>query len=351
MHRTSLYALLVLLAGSSYGVVSVLVKEAVDHGCDVRAVTVGQYVVAAGLLWLGAGLAAVMRRLRGQAARARRVETERGQRDRPVQAAGQGQRGWQEVPDQDEQGDVQGRVAGFGRQRLQWGLLAAIGLSSMATSYAYYKALAVLPASLAIVLLFQFSWLVLLMDIVVTQRWPGVEKWLGVGLIVAGTLLAVGLSSLTLHGVAWKAVALGLVSAFTYGLSLYLSGFVRTDTPPLLRSAVTVSLAALAIVCLLPARELFSGGAWPSVWLWSLAIAVFGQALPLVLLLVGIPHTGGRMAGVLGSIELPVAVFCAWLVLGEPVTLWRWCGVLLILVGIAVSEYARPSERSASTKH
>ncbi|MCL6594363.1 MAG: DMT family transporter, partial [Alicyclobacillus sp.] len=245
LHRTSLYALLVLLAGSSYGVVSVLVKEAVDHGCDVTAVTVGQYVVATGLLWLCVGLAAGFRRLRWRPGKASRGVTAKPK-----------------------------------RARLQLGLLAAIGLSSMATSYAYYKALSVLPASLAIVLLFQFSWLVLLLDIGVTRRWPGVEKWAGAGLIVAGTVLAVGVSSLSLRGVAWHALALGLLSALTYGLSLYLSGYVHTDTPPLLRSAVTVSMAAIAIVCWMPAQALFSAAAWPRVWFWSLAIAVFGQALP-----------------------------------------------------------------------
>jgi drug/metabolite transporter (DMT)-like permease len=40
----------------------------------------------------------------------------------------------------------------------------------------------------------------------------------------------------------------------------------------------------------------------------------------------------------LGSIELPVATVAAFLIIGEPILLVQWLGMILILAGILLSE-------------
>jgi drug/metabolite transporter (DMT)-like permease len=296
------YALLVLLAGSSYGLVSPLMKHAYAAGLSTTSVTVTQYGFAAVLLWVVALVRGVRLRMPAR----------------------------------------------------QWLVLVALGVTGATTTFFYYWSLSVLPASLGIVLLFQFAWMVLVIDIVVTRRWPPPAKWAGVALIVVGTILAVGGPAALWSGSAagaapesaiaaasgrfplW-AIGAGLLSAVGYAGTLYLSGYADPTLSAPTRSAVITTVAG-ALVCIAfpPLHLPFAS---TTLWLWGLLVALASQVVPTLLLMIGVPHVGGRMAGVLGSIELPVAVLTAWLWLGEPVSPIRWLGVLLILTGILVSEW------------
>jgi drug/metabolite transporter (DMT)-like permease len=282
------YAFLVLLAGSSFGFVSSIMKIGYNQGFTVQQATDAQYLVGVLVLWLIALL-------------------------RPGQKT-------------------------FPKSMKQWLVLLVIGLSGAGTSYTYYIALTHLPASLGIVLLFQFAWMVVLIDILVTKRLPSLQKWMGLLLILAGTVFAVGLFEQSLGPFPMWAVMLGLCSGFCYAITLYVSGYADADVNPAIRSALTATIATVAIFCVFPPTSLMVSGLWHRLWPWAVVSGLFSQVIPLSLMLVAIPHTGGRMAGVLGSIELPVAVLVARVVLGEDVSWLRWMGVVMILAGIAVSE-------------
>ena len=45
---------------------------------------------------------------------------------------------------------------------------------------------------------------------------------------------------------------------------------------------------------------------------------------------IGIPRIGSTLAAMLGSVELPVAVIAAYLLIGEPVDGLQWVGMGLI---------------------
>jgi drug/metabolite transporter (DMT)-like permease len=289
------FALLMLLAGSCYGMISPIMKMAYAHEFSAEEVTDAQYGFAFILLWAMALFRIRRARLRGR----------------------------------------------------QWLLLAALGTAGAGTSYCYYVALTRVPASFGIVMLFQFAWMVMVIDMLVTRRIPAAQKWLGMLFIVVGTLLAVGLLGQRLPAMPWWAVALGLLAGLFYALTLYLSGYVDPASPPLVRSAITVSVSAIVILPLFPPTYLWNGAIARGLWLWGGLVALFGQVLPMLLMLVAIPRIGGRMAGVLASIELPVAVLAAHLLLAEPVSWLRWCGVALILLGICVSEWPGSRRKSA----
>lgn len=287
MRPSPWYAFLMLLAGSSFGIVSPIMKMSYAHGFGAADVTNAQYLFAAITLWPLALIWPKGKRVSGK----------------------------------------------------QWGILMVLGLAGAGTSYTYYLSLTKLPASLGIVLLFQFAWIVLLMDSLVTRRVPAIEKLLGIVMIILGTILAVGIMGSKLPPVPLWAVLLGLLSAFFYSLTLYLSAYVDPDTSPALRSAITVTISGISILPFFPPAHLYLVTLWQGIWGWGLLVALFSQTLPLILIYLAIPRIGGRMAGVLGAIELPVAVLAAHIVLGEPVAPVRWFGVLLILAGILVSEW------------
>lgn len=289
--------MLMLLAGCCYGVVSPLMKLAYNAGFDVQDVTDAQYGIAFVLMWA----IAIFRLHRGR------------------------------IP------------------RQQWKFLILIGLASAGVSYAYYVALTKLPASLGIVLLFQFAWMVMVIDIIVTRSWPGIEKWIGMAIIVLGTFFAVGLIGQPVGNFPVWAFMLGLVSAFCYAALLYLSSYVTAEASPAVRSAISITVSVIVISIIFPPTYLTSGVLWHGLWFWGGLVALFGQVGPMLLILLASPRIGGRMAGVLGAVELPVAVIAARLLVDEHVSLLRWVGVILILAGIMISELVRTKGRKPST--
>jgi drug/metabolite transporter (DMT)-like permease len=228
----------------------------------------------------------------------------------------------------------------------QWFLLIALGIAAALVSICYYTALTVLPASFATVLLFQFAWMATFIDIVVTRSMPSLLKWLGLVVIIGGTFLAVGMiadssnsgtASSGGHYSLW-AIGLGLLSALFYTLTLYLSGYVSESISPELRSAIVITVGMLVIFIPFRPTYLISGILWHGLLGWGGLIAIVGQVAPMLLMLIAIPLIGGRMAAILGTIELPVSICGAWLLNGEFISIARWSGVFLIIVGILVSE-------------
>lgn len=292
------YSILILLAGTSYGVGSSVLKTAYAHGFNVQDVTFAQFLIAAIMMW---GLRAVT-----------------GRRKRRIAPA-------------------------------QWILLGSLGLVGAGTSFTYYESLTRLPASVGIVLLFQFAWIVLVIDIVVQRRLPSLERWIGMALIVAGTILAVKLIGSPLPPVPIWAILLGLLSAVAYSLTLYLSGYTDAQTSPFTRAALIISFSAVIILIPFHHHPHFLITMHRGLWFWGSAMALTAQVIPMLLMIIAIPRTGGRVAGVLGSVELPVAVLVARAWLGESVSGVQWLGIFLILGGIVVSELVKFRPRPATT--
>ncbi|WAH36643.1 EamA family transporter [Alicyclobacillus dauci] len=296
-----LYMLMMLVAGASYGFVSPLLRLSYAHGLSVQAMTDIQYVLAFVVLWIIALF----------------------------------------------------RHKGASIRRSQWLLIVVIGICNAAVSYCYYRALTVLPASLGIILLFQFAWMTVVIDIIVKRRWPSLFKWIGLIVILIGTALAVGLKMSDWHHMPLWAVGLGLLSALAYALNLYLSEYNDPAVSPQVRSALVVTVATLLMFIPFPPGDMFHAMVTrpAAVFYWGGWVAFLSQILPTMLILISIPRIGGRMAGVLGTIELPTAVFGAWVIDQEAIAWSRWSGVILILFGIVISELVRSRHRKATPRH
>ncbi|MDV7401220.1 EamA family transporter, partial [Arthrospira platensis SPKY1] len=67
---------------------------------------------------------------------------------------------------------------------------------------------------------------------------------------------------------------------------------------------------------------------------WGILLALFGTILPPMLLNAGFPHTGISLGSIVASIELPVSVLMAYVLLSEVVLWSQWMGIILILLAI-----------------
>lgn len=277
---------LALLGGASYGLLSGLTKLAYASGVATGPLTITQNLVGALSLWLFASILA-----RGEAKPGR-------------------------------------------RQILSLLLTGALpGL----TGAFYYLALARLPAALGIVLLFQFTWLGVVLEWLLSGRRPAASRWLALLLLLPGTVLAAGLSGSRVQW-HWGGAGLALLAALAYTGYLAAAGRVALQVSPWWRSAWISTGATLstAIFFRLVVPET-GGNPGALIWYGSL-MGLFGVLLPTLCFSYGVPVIGGGLAGILGAVELPVVLLVAAAFLGEKVGFWQWLGAGLMLGGIYFGE-------------
>jgi drug/metabolite transporter (DMT)-like permease len=209
---------------------------------------------------------------------------------------------------------------------------AAIGL----TTFVYYVSVQYIPASLAIVLLMQFTWMSMLLDWLVLGRRPTVMQFLTTALIGVGTVLASGLAETRWAAISLPGVGYALLSALLYAVYVVASSRVGGGLPRLTQSALLMTGSAAGIG-LVNARTLLAEGSYDLPLLrWVAFLALFGTILPPVLFARGIPRVGAGLSALLMTAELPVAVVCSHLVLAEPVAPVQWLGVGVMLTAMAL---------------
>lgn len=292
MNRTHRFlpVVLVLLGAASYGLGTAAFKLAIADGWGVKNLTFHQVLSGAVILWLVLGF---MRLRRGAPSLTNTWKT--------------------------------------------WRLLTVIGIVGLSLTTVFYnEALARLDASLGIVLLFQFTWITILLESIHKRKLPTKQEWIAVACIAAGTILAVGLLEQDFNQLNGLGIMFGLLSAGTYSLFFFLTGFLPIQLDPIAKSAImaTVSLVFVMILQANSPEWSFEG----ELMGWGLILGLLGAAFPFFCFNYGIPKMGSGLAALLGSMELPAAVVAAFVLLGEPLTIWQGAGIGLIMAGILAAQ-------------
>jgi drug/metabolite transporter (DMT)-like permease len=229
----------------------------------------------------------------------------------------------------------------FSKQRFRFQYvisLAPVSLMMVFASLFYHLAVSQLSASLAIVLFFQFTWFGILLESISKRQWPSLDKWIAIVMIAGGTLLASGLGEMGWQDVSLFGLICGLLSGFAFAVVIFLSGRLVPDLNPYLRSAISISMAALILSLINPPTFLLNGRLWDGLLPYALLVALFGSVIPIFCLAVSVPRLGNGLVTILSAMELPAVVLLANFVLHEQVSLTKWSGVLLILAAIAVPQ-------------
>ena len=233
------------------------------------------------------------------------------------------------------------------RQKISWDrkrvmCLAGTGIVMALVTVCYFHSLSYLPISMAVVLLFQYSWMGVVIESAANKRLPSKSKTVSCLVILAGTILAGGIigSSISLSEMNPIGILLGLSAAFCYALFVFLSGRVSTDMPPLSKS-FSISTFGMLFVLLFVGTvyggtAVLEGITNIGSLVYSIPLGIFGIAVPILFLAVGAPKISTGMATILNSAELPLEVLLAALIILEPVGPLRWIGVVIILLGIAL---------------
>lgn len=289
MLPTILHPLMVFLGGCSYGMVSTFVKLAYQQGFGVDAVTGCQYLLAFLGLWLGALL----------------------------------------VP----------RIQLSAKQRL---VLIAAGIPMGLTGIFYNQALLYVDASVAIILLMQFTWITMVIKYVYEHVVPKRHHCVAVVIILLGSVLASGFVQSSIQ-VSWLGVGLGLLSALSSALFLYFSGSVGLMLHPLYKAALMTTGALLIVVVWMPPTFMDNMELLQGVLPYSAVAAVFASVLPVILFNFSMPKVG-NLGSILTASELPMAVFMSTVVLHESVSRVQWLGMVVVLLGIVYANSKKQPE-------
>lgn len=299
------YLISVLIGAMSYGILSTIVVLAYAEGYRLGEVVGAQLMTGCILAWLLALYT--------------KVKEKRKQRTQGSASA---------VPDA-----IRSGISWKSRM-----LLMLAGAPTVVTGLLYYQSLRYIPASLAIILLFQFTWISVLIQAVSRRQRPDKVTLLTLLVLLGGTVLAAGILDQGSTHFNPAGIILGLLSAVSYSMFILFSGKAVPSVHPAYRSAWMITGGLILLVILFPPYFLFNGLLWGPLLVFGFLLGLFGAFIPPVLFAIGVPHIGGGLAGILGAAELPVAVLLSSFVLHEQVSILQWAGVVLVLLGVVLPE-------------
>ncbi|GFZ84829.1 multidrug transporter [Paenibacillus marchantiophytorum] len=223
--------------------------------------------------------------------------------------------------------------------------LMAVGTTTGLTGIFYYAALQYISASFAIILLFQFTWMGILLEAIVERKRPGKEKLLSLIILFVGIIMASGYIGGGQEAISWIGVILGLLAAVTYALFIWFSGKTAKQVSPITRSAIMLTGSFILVMLVFPPHFLVNGSLHEALLPWALLLAFFGVVIPPLFFAIGVPKIGGGLATILSAAELPTAVIMSYVVLSESVNWLQWLGVVVTMCGIALPELAKRRKR------
>lgn len=212
--------------------------------------------------------------------------------------------------------------------------LMLAGTSLGLTSLFYYLAVKFIPVSIGIVLLMQTVWMGVLLEAILTKTLPSGRKILAVLIVLVGTALATNLIQKDIE-LDWRGLAWGMAAAASFTTTMFTSNRVATHLSSAQRSLFM--LLGGAVIVFSFAVFTWTGTFNTDIFLkWGLILSIFGTIIPPMLLNAGFPHTGIGLGSIVASLELPVSVTMAFVLLNENVTALQWLGIALIIAAIVI---------------
>ncbi|WP_397536774.1 EamA family transporter [Rummeliibacillus pycnus] len=286
MNKNLIYPLLIVIGSSSYGILSTIIKVAMHHGFETKEAVTSQY-------FIGFLLAFILF-----------IITQRS------------------LP----------KLTGKG-----FLIIMLSGLLTGNTGIVYGQAVHYLPASLAVVMLFQFTWIGLFLDCIIHRRRPARSELISIVFLIIGTILAAGILDVDLSGLDWRGWAFGLASALSFACFMQFNSKPVEGISRIGRMTIMAFFAMLIVLVFQSPEIIVNGKLFGTELLYfGLALGFFGIILPILLFTISVPKVGGGLASILSAMELPVAIIASVVVLHEQLTILQVCGIILVLVGMTL---------------
>ena len=288
MKTRLLFPLMIIIASSSYGILSTIVKLAMGEGYTAGEAITSQYIFGFLLMLIIV------------------LITER------------------ELPRINRDGAI---------------TLFFSGLFTAMTGIVYGQALIYLPASLAVVMLFQFTWIGTFIDCALKRRLPTRPESISLVVLFVGTILAAGVIDTDLSHIPLKGWILGLLCALSFAIFIQFNARRVEGVSNISRTFIMSFIALTVISFVLNPEIIWNGKLANGLWMHGLALGLFGIVLPIILFSIAAPKVGGALTSILSAMELPVAVIVSVIVLHESLTILQIVGIVFVLLGMTLPTY------------
>lgn len=211
----------------------------------------------------------------------------------------------------------------------------AIGL----TNFLYYESVQYIPASLAIIILMQFTWLSILLEWLIFSRKSSKMELTTIFFILIGTVLAGGFFEMKEWAFSFRGTMLALGSSITYAAYIIANGRIGTEERWQTKSMVIMAGSSVCIFTINSGVIIGSDYLCGEFMLWAIFLAVVGTTIPTALFAAGISKIGVGISSILMAVELPVAVLCARIVLNEHISPLQSAGIVIMLASISAMNY------------
>lgn len=212
--------------------------------------------------------------------------------------------------------------------------LMIAGTSLGMTSVFYYLCVRYIDVSIAIVLLMQTVWMGVLLEWFLDKKLPSKQKIISVIIVLLGTFLATKLYEFNLK-LDWKGIFWGILAAASFTTTMFTANKVAIEISSAQRSLYML-FGGSVIVFIFSAFTQVGALNIDIFKNYGIFLAFFGTIIPPILLNAGFPKTGLGLGSIVASLELPVSVLMAFLILNEKVVFWQWCGILLIIFAVII---------------
>ncbi len=212
--------------------------------------------------------------------------------------------------------------------------LMIAGTSLGMTSVFYYLCVRYIDISIAIVLLMQTVWMGVLLEWFLDKKLPSKQKTISVIIVLLGTFLATKLYEFNLK-LDWKGFFWGILAAASFTTTMFTANKVAIEISSEQRSLYML-LGGSVIVFIFSAFTQVGALNFDIFKNYGLFLALFGTIIPPILLNAGFPKIGLGLGSIVASLELPVSVLMAFLILNEKVVIWQWFGILLIIFAVVI---------------
>lgn len=219
--------------------------------------------------------------------------------------------------------------------------LLLAGLFTATTGTVYGQAVTYMPASIAVVMLFQFTWIGMLFDCIARRRLPKRIEVISLLFLLGGTIFAAGVIGTDISTIPWQGWAWGMASAVSFASFVMINQRQVEGMDTETRLLFTSFFAAVAIFFVQSPEivwngTLFGGG----LWIYGLILGLFGIVIPIYLFSIAVPKVGTATASILSAMELPVAVTASVILLSEVLTFLQVIGIIIILIGMTLPTIA-----------
>lgn len=220
--------------------------------------------------------------------------------------------------------------------------LLLAGLFTATTGTVYGQAIEYMPASLAVVMLFQFTWVGMLFDCIAKRRLPKRIEVISLLFLFGGTILAAGIIDADLSGIPWQGWAWGMASAVSFASFVMINSRQVEGMDTETRLLFTSFFAAVAIFFFQTPEIVWNGTLFSgSLWIYGLILGLFGIVIPIYLFSIAVPKVGTAMTSILSAAELPVAVTASVILLSEALTMFQVIGIIIIVIGMTLPTIAQ----------